>query len=410
MGIRVTGGAPDVAGNTLAGNGYLYATQTSPSAIQLEATAATVRGNTIENTAGAGVSVTGSRESLPQATPTVLGNSIRDNIGPAIAAYAPVNVIGNEITRNQATGPAVLVNVDSEDTRPSVMNGNRITDNAAYGALWVQGRSADMQVVANTIERTNRPSAYTVYVNGHGISLVGNRIAENSAAAITVQISVSGVTRPPSQVRDNLIVQNPIRNPSSASNALAVYGYADIVGNTLADNDGGLYTREPNLVANNVFTFNRNGLRAEPDAYKRPIMRHNLAYGNASGNYLNVADPTGTDGNLSADPLFVDRAAGDYTLLSGSPAIDAGDDSVALPDERDVTGRRRVFGTHVDIGAFEYFQQNPLPMAGSARALRIAAGLDTAGVDDMAHLDADSSGAVEVSDAARLLRRAMGWE
>ena len=57
-----------------------------------------------------------------------------------------------------------------------------------------------------------------------------------------------------------------------------------------------------------------------------PIIRFNnifsaggLAYGGGCSN------KTGTDGNISADPLFTDPAQGDYHLQQVSPSIDAGD-------------------------------------------------------------------------------------
>ena len=37
-----------------------------------------------------------------------------------------------------------------------------------------------------------------------------------------------------------------------------------------------------------------------------------------------MPDPTGADGNLAANPRFVDPAAGDFHLSPGSPCIDAG--------------------------------------------------------------------------------------
>ncbi|HRS95447.1 MAG TPA: right-handed parallel beta-helix repeat-containing protein [Candidatus Latescibacteria bacterium] len=60
--------------------------------------------------------------------------------------------------------------------------------------------------------------------------------------------------------------------------------------------------------------------------------------------------------NISADPLFVDREAGDYRLAAGSPCIDAGDPE----SERDPDG------TIADMGAFPTEKQGgPTPVSGT---------------------------------------------
>ena len=42
-------------------------------------------------------------------------------------------------------------------------------------------------------------------------------------------------------------------------------------------------------------------------------------FGNDSGNYVGLTDPTGTNNNISEDPLFCDTAAADYYISSASP-------------------------------------------------------------------------------------------
>jgi hypothetical protein len=57
---------------------------------------------------------------------------------------------------------------------------------------------------------------------------------------------------------------------------------------------------------------------------------HNDVWGNAAGDYRDIDDLTGVDGNASFDPLFADTL--DFHLSSGSPAIDAGDPIFTDPD------------------------------------------------------------------------------
>lgn len=64
----------------------------------------------------------------------------------------------------------------------------------------------------------------------------------------------------------------------------------------------------------------------------------------------------GWDGesNIDDDPLFINADEGNLRLQSGSPAIDAGDNSVLPTDlSADLAGNPRVVGGLVDMGAFE---------------------------------------------------------
>lgn len=63
------------------------------------------------------------------------------------------------------------------------------------------------------------------------------------------------------------------------------------------------------------------------------------------------------EGNLDADPLFVDHEGGDYRLQAGSPAIDAGTTEGAPAEDLD--GNPRPLGTGIDIGAYEHAVESP---------------------------------------------------
>jgi hypothetical protein len=69
-----------------------------------------------------------------------------------------------------------------------------------------------------------------------------------------------------------------------------------------------------------------------------------------AANFTGQANYTCT-GVLSGSPLFADPNAGDFSLLTGSPAIDAG--TAAQAPNVDFLGNARPVGAGFDIGALE---------------------------------------------------------
>ncbi len=129
-----------------------------------------------------------------------------------------------------------------------------------------------------------------------------------------------------------------------------------IANNTVTDNGalsgGGLdLSSSSPTIANTIIAFNSSGIRLSNGT---PVLRHNCVYGNMWGDYSGLDDPTGTDGNISEDPLFADRAYGNYHIQPDSPCVDAGDNDCVL-GEFDVDGEPRIqpVGGAVDIGADE---------------------------------------------------------
>jgi hypothetical protein len=78
--------------------------------------------------------------------------------------------------------------------------------------------------------------------------------------------------------------------------------------------------------------------------------------------YSDVQGGFAGEGNIDADPMFVDLINGDYHLQSGSPCVDAGDPKTTIdPSETDLDGNPRLAGAEVDIGAYEFFVPVPQP-------------------------------------------------
>jgi hypothetical protein len=130
----------------------------------------------------------------------------------------------------------------------------------------------------------------------------------------------------------------------------SVGGDFRVANNTVSDNQadgiryfGGPWYFEGNIVTNNegfgIFTLQGVGHFSYNDVWGNARDGDSLDY------YGLEEDPTGIDGNISADPYFGNPPHGNFHLCLGSPCIDAGDPSASVPFNG---------GHRADMGTFEY--------------------------------------------------------
>jgi hypothetical protein len=138
-----------------------------------------------------------------------------------------------------------------------------------------------------------------------------------------------------------------------------------VVGNTFHDTPGIRAEAGATTIANNLLVNGTAGIQAE--AGSGVEIRHNDAFGNRAGfigastNYVgSIGDQTGSNGNVSVDPDFVDTFFEDFRLRPGSPARDAGASGDVTGDE-DLDGDARVVDA-VDMGAQEHQPGEELPL------------------------------------------------
>ena len=114
------------------------------------------------------------------------------------------------------------------------------------------------------------------------------------------------------------------------------------------------------LIANNTITGNgQNGILDGNATFL--TIKNNIIYNNASYSiYIrsSVNSNNTVSHNLTSNPSFTDASKNDFTLQSGSAAIDAGTDLSPSGITDDIAGVSRPQGNAYDIGAYEYTSGN----------------------------------------------------
>lgn len=149
------------------------------------------------------------------------------------------------------------------------------------------------------------------------------------------------------------------------------YSGLQISGNS-ADFGSGIYnsSASPTVLNATIASNVKHGVY-NTDNTSTPSFSNTIIYGNTSGvtggisTYTNslVQDLAATGENLDGtiDPGFINALApalttgGDYHLSECSPVINAGDNSLlSVSYSNDLSGQNRLYGSFVDLGAYEY--------------------------------------------------------
>jgi hypothetical protein len=240
------------------------------------------------------------------------------------------------------------------------LQGFTVTNGIGTFSAGIEARGFGSRILDNVIEG-NQAGAHGsgLYANAASPHVAGNVFRNHQCSSYREPIlnAVLVVVNSSSPViANNIFEDNDCR---AVSMTLGAHSAPRIVNNTMVRNWGGvgLYTGtiDGTRIRSNVIVDNDIGL--EVDRYHGGSLdwANNLVYGNGV-NYDGVGDRTGTDGNVSAPPLFVD-AEHDYHLRPLSPAIDTGDEDAAPPVDFEGTLRpsdgNLDGNARTDMGAFE---------------------------------------------------------
>ncbi|MFQ5671164.1 MAG: thrombospondin type 3 repeat-containing protein, partial [Acidobacteriota bacterium] len=330
--------------------------------------------------------------------------------GGGIFVFSSATITNNVITgnilagsRDQFNGAGIYVAMGSPLITGNVISGNQAIPAAGNGGgvtrgygggIWV-GFYGYPTITDNVIENNvaGDPALNVSIGSGGGIALFpgggsqaetlidGNLIDQNVTDTFGGGISINTVNGSLSFTR---ITNNVILSNIAAGNGGGVYSYfntSNHVNNTISDNmamlGGGFFSGQgdvtlPVNITNNIIDSNRlelfgNGgglYTLDQSAVFDPSIENNDFWANQKNQVAgDQTDATiiGSNGNFSADPLFVDRLNGDFHLDPNSPAVDTALASKAPAVDFDDTSRGfdgdGVLDSpqpgDVDVGAFE---------------------------------------------------------
>ena len=301
--------------------------------------------------------------------------TLKSEMGPKVTTIDGQNG-GTVITMHNAEGPN------------SVVQGFTITRGQEYFGAGISLLGSSPTIRGNIFlnNKQNGGGSGTA-IDGFVASPIvdGNEFVGNTCDSQFLSGVLSFENGSSPRIYNNIIHDNPCR----AINMTIPFDAAPVVfNNTIVRNQTGIYVDHRISNANQSFRNNlivQNGIGLEVvfsvssfDA----TWTNNLVFGNMV-DFSGVSDLTGSDGNLMADPRFVDSANNNFHLLSGSPAIDAGTVTGLTLPSSDFDGQPRLQDGNgddlatVDIGALEvaalvFFPPVPAPISSKMMLLVLA--------------------------------------
>jgi hypothetical protein len=296
------------------------------------------------------------------------------------------------------------------DDLTTVLDGFTVTNGNAngFGNITVETQQISQSQAGAMYNINSSPTiANTRFIANLATTAGGMYNGNNSSPAITnssfinnqASGSAGGILN---QNNSSSVITNSIFSGNSAVNGGAIFNdngsnlwliNTMFTGNTATENGGGIYNGLSSpLIVNNTFTQNTAGTyggaiyngNSSPtvsnsiiwsntanasasatsasifNANSTPVIGHSLiANSGGSGSWQgSIGSDDGA--NIDINPQFVDAVNGDFRLLPGSLAVNAGSNSnyesisgTNLVNDTDLIGNPRLFGATIDMGAFE---------------------------------------------------------
>jgi parallel beta-helix repeat protein len=318
-------------------------------------------------------------------SPTITNNRIRNNRavndgGGIVVQNSSPTITNNMITNNNAcrgSGIGVLGGSPLIQKNTITNNFNDLCVGGSGGGIFIQGRGS-AEIFDNIISNNKTGAGGGINLeNAEAPIIKGNIIKGNIVESQGIPPGGGIYVRGPKA----LIVQNVVTGNTSGYGAgvyLSIFNSAMVVNNTIVDNNAvavsGFNTDGSGVFIENgggVIELTNNIIIAKPGqtAYKcstfipppTPTTRFNNVFSPGGPAYGGTcSNMTGTNGNISADPLFADPTQGDYHLQMGSPSIDKGDNQAQNLPDWDLDGKTRIQdgdgdGTStIDMGVYEF--------------------------------------------------------
>ncbi len=237
------------------------------------------------------------------------------------------------------------VNIDVMGSNPIIRDNVMEIPGAATAAISCRDGSAP-EINNNILDKISGGEA--IYINDANPTIKNNMIyCDDGGVGLFI-----------SDANNSKIYNNIFTDKSATGSGIQVYNSSEneIINNTIITHGKGIEEQNSNSsIFNNIIINNNNfGVQLSPSS--------NSNYNDVWNNFSNYSgmDPGAND--ISLDPLFVDKAKGNYKLALNSPCKNAGNPE-ALYNNLD--------GTRNDIGAYggPYVDSSWLSLDGSSLAI-----------------------------------------
>jgi len=304
-----------------------------------------IRGFTIAN--GSGLEV--DRDSLgggiycESASPTVRDNIFFENYanqGGGLFCRDGSPLVESNLFHGNSGGVGVRFGVILRGGGVCVLNGNptircnRFEQNSTGRATYSTGRGGALYCDDNAVIESN------VFASN---SAVGDKYAGGIGGGI---FCGNGVI-----IANNVFFKNSayggVTNDGRAG-AICCRTSCVITNNSMHDNTAG-WNQGSAIVAEGGTTISNSIVRASNASSLYPVIQ-----GSPAITYSNVSGGWPGNGNIDADPKFVDAVNGDFHLRYDSPCRDKGNPEAPGHGEVDFEGDPRIAGGTIDMGADEF--------------------------------------------------------